>query len=354
MNTLRSKAAIDCALYEIMSRSLGAPLYKLFGGKRRLELPVMRVLSLKEPHEMALKGRELVEAGYRHIKIKVYGRLALDTARVKAIRQEVGPDIRLIIDANQAYKPKAAIQLAENVVQYSVEIFEQPCKSDDYAGLKLVTPSLKGLRVLAGEASLAAPGSAGVDLTGIPLLAGSSLPAKLQPRIGRPLYFTDIARISAEIRSACVAAGRQFVQVIVPPQDITSGVLTFVVIEAKLGQLKVVGAKSFSEASYREEVLELLRWVGLGHRLWALPPILSGGEKQRAAIARAVISKPELLLADEPTGNVDPQMARRLLRLFIELNRLGTSVVIATHDHQLMRQTKAPRLELHEGHVRIV
>ena len=57
---------------------------------------------------------------------------------------------------------------------------------------------------------------------------------------------------------------------------------------------------------------------------------------------------------DQPTGNVDPQMARRLLRLFIELNRLGTSVVIATHDHQLMRQTKAPRLELHEGHVRIV
>ena len=67
-----------------------------------------------------------------------------------------------------------------------------------------------------------------------------------------------------------------------------------------------------------------------------------------------VIGKPELLLADEPTGNVDPQMARRLLRLFIELNRLGTSVLIATHDHQLMRQFKAPRLELHDGHVRIV
>jgi cell division transport system ATP-binding protein len=74
----------------------------------------------------------------------------------------------------------------------------------------------------------------------------------------------------------------------------------------------------------------------------------------RVAIARAVIGKPELLLADEPTGNVDPQMARRLLRLFIELNRLGTSVLIATHDHQLMRQFKAPRLELHDGHVRIV
>jgi cell division transport system ATP-binding protein len=105
-----------------------------------------------------------------------------------------------------------------------------------------------------------------------------------------------------------------------------------------------------------ENVALPLRVVGkrIADYMHAYPSILSGGEKQRAAIARAVIGKPELLLADEPTGNVDPQMARRLLRLFIELNRLGTSVLIATHDHQLMRQFKAPRLELHEGHVRIV
>jgi cell division transport system ATP-binding protein len=115
--------------------------------------------------------------------------------------------------------------------------------------------------------------------------------------------------------------------------------------------LRVVGKRI---NDYREDVTDLLQWVGLGHRMHAYPSILSGGEKQRAAIARAVIGKPELLLADEPTGNVDPQMARRLLRLFIELNRLGTSVLIATHDHQLMRQFKAPRLELHEGNVRIV
>jgi cell division transport system ATP-binding protein len=107
-------------------------------------------------------------------------------------------------------------------------------------------------------------------------------------------------------------------------------------------------------ADYKEDVTDLLQWVGLGDRMHGFPSVLSGGEKQRAAIARAVIGKPELLLADEPTGNVDPQMARRLLRLFIELNRLGTSVIIATHDHQLMRQFKAPRLELHEGHVKIV
>ncbi|MEO1720302.1 MAG: cell division ATP-binding protein FtsE [Pseudomonadota bacterium] len=108
------------------------------------------------------------------------------------------------------------------------------------------------------------------------------------------------------------------------------------------------------ESDYREDVTDLLQWVGLGDRMHHYPSVLSGGEKQRAAIARAVIGKPELLLADEPTGNVDPQMARRLLRLFIELNRLGTSVVIATHDHQLMRQFKAPRLELYDGHVRII
>jgi len=115
--------------------------------------------------------------------------------------------------------------------------------------------------------------------------------------------------------------------------------------------LRVVGKRI---SDYKEDVTDLLQWVGLGDRMYAYPSVLSGGEKQRAAIARAVIGKPELLLADEPTGNVDPQMARRLLRLFIELNRLGTSVLIATHDHQLMRQFKAPRLELHDGHVRIV
>jgi cell division transport system ATP-binding protein len=115
--------------------------------------------------------------------------------------------------------------------------------------------------------------------------------------------------------------------------------------------LRVTGKKA---SEYKEDVTDLLQWVGLGDRMHSAPSMLSGGEKQRAAIARAVINKPELLLADEPTGNVDPQMGRRLLRLFIELNRLGTSVLIATHDHQLMRQTKAPRLELHDGHVRIV
>ncbi len=103
------------------------------------------------------------------------------------------------------------------------------------------------------------------------------------------------------------------------------------------------------EAGYRAEVIELLQWVGLGGQLDRLPPILSGGEKQRVAIARALIARPELILADEPTGNVDPHLAERLLHLFIELNRLGTSVVIATHDLALMDQVEARRLILSDG-----
>ena len=114
--------------------------------------------------------------------------------------------------------------------------------------------------------------------------------------------------------------------------------------------LRVLGK---DEASYRHEVVELLRWVGLGERMLALPPVLSGGEKQRAAIARAVIARPQLLLADEPTGNVDPVLARRLLRLFVELNKSGTSVVIATHDIGLMDLYDARRLVLHEGRLHV-
>ncbi|MFC6490003.1 cell division ATP-binding protein FtsE [Nitratireductor sp. GCM10026969] len=107
------------------------------------------------------------------------------------------------------------------------------------------------------------------------------------------------------------------------------------------------------EASYRADVVELLKWVGLGDRMHVLPPVLSGGEKQRVAIARALVEQPRILLADEPTGNVDPQLARRLLRLLIELNRMGTAVVIATHDIGLMEQVDARRMVLSGGRLTI-
>ena len=104
-----------------------------------------------------------------------------------------------------------------------------------------------------------------------------------------------------------------------------------------------------AESRVRENVTELMDWVGLSDRLEAKPPTLSGGQQQRVAIARAVIGRPQILLADEPTGNVDDTMAFRLLRLFEELNRLGTTIVLATHNEALAPALGRPRLHLEDG-----
>jgi cell division transport system ATP-binding protein len=101
--------------------------------------------------------------------------------------------------------------------------------------------------------------------------------------------------------------------------------------------------------AYRADVTELLAWVGLAERVDAHPAALSGGEQQRLAIARAVVNRPEILLADEPTGDVDQAMALRILRLFVELNRLGTTVLIASHDEQLVARSGRPVLHLENG-----
>ena len=92
------------------------------------------------------------------------------------------------------------------------------------------------------------------------------------------------------------------------------------------------------QGSSAADLTDLLGWVGLSEQAAQLPPQLSGGERQRAALARAVIMSPEVILADEPTGNVDPEMALKLIRLFEALNRLGTTVVVATHDVHLLRK----------------
>jgi cell division transport system ATP-binding protein len=110
--------------------------------------------------------------------------------------------------------------------------------------------------------------------------------------------------------------------------------------------LRIAGRK---ESEFARDVEELLAWVGLGDRLNAVPPTLSGGEQQRVAIARAVVAKPDLLVADEPTGNVDPEIGARLIRLFAELNRLGTTVLIATHDRNLVESTRAREMRLVDG-----
>ena len=100
---------------------------------------------------------------------------------------------------------------------------------------------------------------------------------------------------------------------------------------------------------YAQDVAEMLRWVGLGGRFDALPPSLSGGEKQRLAIARAVITRPRLILADEPTGSVDRDMGEKLMRLFLSLNKLGATVLIATHDDEMAGRYGAGRLHLENG-----
>ena len=114
--------------------------------------------------------------------------------------------------------------------------------------------------------------------------------------------------------------------------------------------LRVAGAK---ELQVQEHVSELLAWVGLADHIHALPESLSGGQKQRVAIARAVITRPRLLLADEPTGNLDEALGQRLLRLFEELNRIGTTVVIATHNQNMVARNPHPVMTLGSGELRV-
>jgi cell division transport system ATP-binding protein len=114
--------------------------------------------------------------------------------------------------------------------------------------------------------------------------------------------------------------------------------------------LRIAGVR---EAEIKKHVTELLSWVGLKDHLDALPATLSGGQQQRVSIARAVIARPSLLLADEPTGNVDDVIGLRLMYLFEELNRLGTTVVIATHNDTLVSRFSHRQLRIEEGSIRV-
>ena len=105
------------------------------------------------------------------------------------------------------------------------------------------------------------------------------------------------------------------------------------------------------EGQIRVDVTELLAWVGLSRKMAQRPAALSGGEQQRVAIARAVVGRPALLLADEPTGNLDDLQARRLMQLFQEMNRLGATVIVATHNDGLVARHPAPILQLKDGHL---
>ena len=115
--------------------------------------------------------------------------------------------------------------------------------------------------------------------------------------------------------------------------------------------LRIAGVR---ESEVREHVTELLKWVGLADHVNAHPATLSGGQQQRVAIARAVIARPSLLLADEPTGNVDDSIGVRLMYLFEELNKMGTTVVIATHNERLVGRFNHRQLRVEAGTVKLV
>lgn len=138
----QAKAGIDCALHDLVSRKLNVPLHQLFGGKVRDSVSILRVLSIKAPDDMAGMAQKLIDKGYRHLKIKVEGDVDLDVARVRAIRKQVGDDVHLTIDANQAYTPKDAILALNRMADYRIELAEQPTSVDDLPGLKLVTDSV--------------------------------------------------------------------------------------------------------------------------------------------------------------------------------------------------------------------
>lgn len=104
-----------------------------------------------------------------------------------------------------------------------------------------------------------------------------------------------------------------------------------------------------SEKEIHNNVNELLEWVGLGEHMHVLPNTMSGGQQQRVAIARAVITRPRLLLADEPTGNLDDEIGYRLMNLFEQLNRMGTTIVIATHDQNMIHRFNHSKLKLEDG-----
>jgi L-alanine-DL-glutamate epimerase-like enolase superfamily enzyme len=138
----QAKAAIDCALHDLNARILGIPLHQLFGGSLRDSVPILRILAIKTPDEMAAQAQRLVDAGYAYLKIKVHGEVNEDVARVRAIRRQIGNRLHLTIDANQSYSVKDAIAALTRMAEFDIDIAEQPVAAGDLAGLKLVTDSV--------------------------------------------------------------------------------------------------------------------------------------------------------------------------------------------------------------------
>jgi L-alanine-DL-glutamate epimerase-like enolase superfamily enzyme len=138
----QAKAAVDCALHDLNARLLGVPLHDLFGGRVRDSVPILRILAIKTPEEMAAQAQKLVDAGYRYLKIKLHGDVKEDIARVAAVRKQVGGDVHLTVDANQSYSVKDAVAALTRIAEFDIDLAEQPVAAGDFEGLKLVTESV--------------------------------------------------------------------------------------------------------------------------------------------------------------------------------------------------------------------
>ena len=175
----QAKAAIDCAVHDLIARAHGRPLVQLLGGRMRTSVPVLRILAIKTPAEMAEKAAELFAEGYRYFKIKVHGDIDDDVARVRAIRERLGPQARLTIDANQSYRAKDAIQAIGRMAQFGLDLVEQPVPRNDIEGLKMVTRSTpvtieadEGAGTLEEIARLVAAGACDAVSLKVPKLGG--------------------------------------------------------------------------------------------------------------------------------------------------------------------------------------
>jgi L-alanine-DL-glutamate epimerase-like enolase superfamily enzyme len=148
----RTKASIEVALWDIVGKATGVPLYKLWGGLYRESIPVVRIIPIKEPTEMARNAERVVADGFRYLKIKVGVDPELDVARVREVRQAVGPDVGLTLDANQGWTPKAAISALRRMEPFDIALVEQPVRADDHAGLATVRSAV-GMLVEADESA---------------------------------------------------------------------------------------------------------------------------------------------------------------------------------------------------------
>ena len=193
------KASIECALFDLLARSVGLPLHALYGGarERNRRFANARIVPLKDPDKMAAVAAGLVQDGFGFLKIKLSGTEALDVARVRAVREAAGPNVRLMADANESYEPKAAIRMVHRIVEYGVELIEQPTPGHDLVGLARVSRAVP----IPVEADESAP-----DLASIMDIA------RLRAADSISLRIMNLGGISNTLRAVaiCEAAGLQY------------------------------------------------------------------------------------------------------------------------------------------------